>query len=174
MTNGGNSVCVLETKELECSLVEAANACVLENRKDHTSVKVAYGVRINDHSRATGLEQVSKGHVTKRDGQGESSSRPGTSISTILSPAPSTPFNNNNNNNNNNKDNGSATPAGKDSDQTSPRALAHVKVSNNRDPGVSGALPGKLASAREQLRLLLRGPGRRRFQKSSSPFPPSP
>jgi hypothetical protein len=44
----------------------------------------------------------------------------------------------------------------------------------SQSPGVSGAVSGKLASAREQLRFLLRGPGRRRFRKSSPRFPPSP
>jgi hypothetical protein len=166
-TDGENSGYLLETKELQCSLVEAANACVLENRKDHTSANAAYGVLINGHSRVEGLEQVSESHVTKRDGQGKPSPRPSASISTILSPAPSTVSNNS-------EDNGSATPAGKDSDQASPRTLAHIKVTNNRDLGVSGAVSGKLASAREQLRLLLRGPGRRRFRKSSLRLPPSP
>jgi hypothetical protein len=109
MTDGESSLYAPvtdDTKELESYLVEAATAYVSPNRNDHASVQAAYGMKMNDYRRAEGSEQVPKGHVTDWVGQGKSSPRPGTSISTILSPVPSTLSNNNNNNN---KDNGSAT-----------------------------------------------------------------
>jgi hypothetical protein len=169
-TSGENSVYAPvsdDTKELESSFVKAATACVPQNRNGKTSVQAARGVQINDHTRADGSKQVPGDHIANWGGHGRSFPRPGTSISTILSPAPSTP-------NNNNKHNGSATLTGEDSAQASLRTLAHVEVSSNRESGVSSASLGKLASAREQLRLLLRGPGRRRYRSSCSLVPPSP
>jgi hypothetical protein len=159
-----------DIEEPESSSVEAATTCVSQNLKEKTSTRDIYGVQLNDRSRAEGFRQYLEGHVTKMGGQGKLPPRPGTSISTILSPAPSTLSNNNKNN----KDHRAATSARKDSGQASSRTSAYVEVSNNRDPGVPGAVSGKLASAREQLRLLLRGPGRRRFRKSSPRIPPSP
>jgi hypothetical protein len=156
-----------DTKELDSYLVEASTAYVSHNRNDNASVQAAYGVRINDYRREEGSEQVPRGHVTSWGGQGRSLPCPGTSISTILSPVPS-------NISNNIKDDGSTTSTGKHSGQASLRTLAHVEVSNMRDSGVPSASLGKLASAREQLRLLLRGPGRRRYRTSRSLFPPSP
>jgi hypothetical protein len=141
-----------DTKELESALAQAATACVPQNRNDNASVQAAYGVQINDHSRAEGSEKVPGDHAMNWGGQGRSSPRPGTRISTLLSPVPPIPSNNN-------KDNDSATLTGEDSAKASPRTLAHVEVSSNRDSGVSSASLGRLASAREQLRLLLRGPG---------------
>lgn len=170
MTGGENWVSAPvadDTKELEYYLVEAATACVSQNCNDHISVQAAYRMQINDSRRAEGSEQVSKGHVTDWGGQGKSSPRPGTSISTILSPVSSTLSNNN-------KDDGSATFTRNHSGQALPRTLVHVEASNNKDPGIPGAPLGKLASAREQLRLLLYGPGRRGYRKSRSLFPPSP
>jgi hypothetical protein len=169
MTRGGNSVSAPvadDTKELEYYLVEAATAYVSQNRNEHTSVQAAYGMRINDHRRQEGSEQVSEGHVTDWHGQGRSSPRPGTSISTILSPVPFTLSNN--------KDNGSATSTGNHSGQALLRTSVHVEASDNKDSGIPGAPLGKLANAREQLRLLLRGPGRRRYRRSRSLFPSSP
>jgi hypothetical protein len=156
-----------DTKELESYLVEAATTCVSQNCNDHISVQAAYRMQINDSRRAEGSKQVSKDHVTDWGGQGKSSPRPGTSISTILSPVPSTLSNNN-------KDDGSTTSTRSHSGQALPRTLVHVEASNNKDPGIPGAPLGKLASAREQLRLLLYGPGRRGYRKSRSLFPPSP
>jgi hypothetical protein len=156
-----------DTKELESYLVEAATAYVSQNRNDHTFAQAAYGMQINDYKLAEGSEQVSKGHVTDWGGQGRPSPRPGTSISTILSPVPSTLSNNN-------KDNGSATYTRNHSSQALPRTLVHVEAFNNKDPGIPGAPLGKLANAREQLRLLLHGPGRRAYRKSRSLFLPSP
>lgn len=138
-----------DTKELGSYLVEAATAYVSQNRDDNTSVKASYGVQINDHYQAEGSEKVSGGHAMDWRGQARSSPPPGTSISTILSTAPSIP--------NNNKDNGSATSTGKYSGKALPRTLAQVEVSNNRDTGIAGAPLGELASAREQLQLLLYG-----------------
>jgi hypothetical protein len=154
-----------DTKDLESSFVAAATAFVPQNRNDNTSVQAAYGVQMNDHSRAKDSEEVPGGHAMHWGGQGKSFPRPGTKISTLLSPVPPTPSNDN-------KDDESATLTGKDSAQAT--ALAHVEVSNNKDSGVPSASLGKLASAREQLRLLLRGPGRRRYQKSRFLLPPSP
>jgi hypothetical protein len=167
MTDGENwvSAPVHDPRELESYLVEAATARVSQNRNDHTSVQAAYGMQINDHCRAEDSEKVPGGHAMNWGGQGRSSPRPGTRISTLLSPVLSTPSNAN-------KYDESATLTGKDSAQT--RTLAHVEVSNNRDSGVPSASLGKLASAREQLRLLLRGPGRRTYRTSRSLFPPSP
>jgi hypothetical protein len=91
-----------DTKELEYYLVEAATAHVSQTRNENASIQAAYGVQINDHSRAEGSEKVLGDHAMNWGGQGRSSPRPGTSISTILSPVPFTLFNNN-------KDNGSAT-----------------------------------------------------------------
>ena len=91
--------------------------------------------------------------------------RPGTKISTLLSPVPPTPSNDN-------KGDGSVIFTRKDSAQAT--TLADVEIPDNIDSGVSSASRGKLVSAREQLRLLLRGPGRKRHRKSRSLFPPSP
>lgn len=121
--------------------------------------------RMANHSEQ-GCEPPHAAPATKWDGLGKSHPRPGTSIRTLLSPAPSE-FSHN-------EDSGSTTSSGKDNDQASPRALADVKISYNRNPGASDAPPGKLVSAREQLRFLLRGSGRRRVHKSRSLFPPSP
>jgi hypothetical protein len=168
MAGGEKSVSVPvtdDTKELESYLVEAATAHVSQNRNDNTFVQAAYGVRINDQYRAKGSEKVTGGHATDWGGQGRSSPRPGTRISTLLSPVPLTPSNDN-------EYDESATLTGKDSAQT--RTLAYVGVSDMRDSGVSNASLGKLASAREKLRLLLRGSGGRRHRKSRSLIPPSP
>jgi hypothetical protein len=55
------------------------------------------------------------------------------------------------------------------------RPSPRTGTSISRNPGVSGAPSGKLASARKQLRSLLRyGSGGRRTQKSRSLFPRSP
>jgi hypothetical protein len=86
MTSGENPVyapAADDTKELKFSFVEAATACVPPNRNGETFVQAAYGVRINDHSRAEGSKQVPGAHVTNWGSQGRSSLRPGTSISTI-------------------------------------------------------------------------------------------
>lgn len=158
MTGGENSMyhpVIDDAKELETSLVEAATACESQNRNDDRYVQAADGVQISDCSQAEGSEQVPGGHVTNCGGQERSFPRPGTSISTILSPVPSCTSNNN-------KENESATSTEKDSGQASPRMLADVEVSDMRNSGAPSASLGKLASAREQLRLLLRGPGRRR------------
>lgn len=96
---------------------------------------------------------------------GKLTPRPGTKISTILSPAPCTLSDDN-------KDGESSTLVGEHRRQASPRMSVEVKVSNNSD--VSSGPPGKLASAREQLRLLLRGPGRRRYRQPHPSLPPSP
>jgi hypothetical protein len=133
-----------DTKELESSLVQTATACVPQNRNDNASVQAAYGARINNHSRAEGSEKVTGGHAMNWSGQERSFPRPGTKISTLLSPVLPTPSNDN-------KDNESTALTGKDSTQVSPRTLAHIEVSNMRDSGVSNALLGKLASAREKL-----------------------
>jgi hypothetical protein len=162
-----NAMIADDSRTLRSFLVDAATADVSQSRKDCTSVQDVYGAQPNSCGQAEGLEQVPEGHVAKRDGHGRPSPRPDTSISTILSQAPSTLPNFI-------RDNESVTFGGKDSGQASPRTLAHVEVSKNRDLGVSGAVSGKLASARKQLRILLRGPGRRRFRNSSLRFPPSP
>ena len=156
-----------DTKELESSLVQAATACVPQNRNDNASVQAAYGALINDHSRAEDSEKVTGGQAMNCGGQGRSFPRPGTKISTLLSPVPPTPSNDN-------KDNESTTLTGKDSAQASPRTLAHIEVSNMRDSAISNASLGELASARGKLRLLLRGSGGRRHRKSRSLIPPSP
>jgi hypothetical protein len=171
MVGGEKSVSVPVTdgtKELVASLVTAATAYVLQDRDNHTSVQAAYGMHINNHGRPEGSKHDSKGHVTDWGGQGRSSPRPGTSISTVLSPAPSTLSNNNN------KDSESMTSTRNDGGETSPRTLAHVEVSNDKDPSVSGAPLGRLASARKQLRSLLIKPGKRRYHESRALFPPSP
>jgi len=157
-----------DTKELVASLVTAATAYVLQDCDNHTSVHTAYGVYINNHSRPEGSKHDSKGRVTDWGGQGRSSPRPGTSISTILSPAPSTLSNNKN------KDSESMTSTRNDGGEASPRTLAHVEVSNDKDPSVSVAPLGRLASARKQLRSLLTKPGKRRNHESRALFPPSP
>ena len=154
-----------DTKNLESSLIGAATARVPQNRNDSTFVQAAYGVQINDHSRAKGSKKVPGGHVTNWGGQGKSSPRPGTSISTLLSPVPPT-------SSNDNEDDESITFAGKDSAQA--RTSARVDVSNTRDSGDSSASLGKLASARKQLRLLLSGSGKRRHRGSHSLILPSP
>ena len=155
-----------DTKELEFSLVQAATACVPQNRNDNASVQAAHGALINDHSRAEDSEKVTGGQAMNCGGQGRSFPRPGTKISTLLSPVPPTPSNDN-------KDNESTTLTGKDSAQASPRTLAHIEVSNMRGSAISNASLGKLASAREKLRLL-RGSGGRRHRKSRSLIPQSP
>jgi hypothetical protein len=170
MAGGEKSVSVPvtdDTKELESYLVEAATAHVSQNRNNNAYVQAAYGVQINDQCRAKGSEKVPGGHAMDWGGQGRSSPRPGTRISTLLSPVLPTPSNDN-------KDNGSTALTGKDSAQASPRTLAHIEVSNMRDSGVSNASLGKLASAREKLRLLLRESGGRRHRKPRSLIPPSP
>jgi hypothetical protein len=73
-----------DTKELVASLVTAVTAYVLQDRDNHTSVHTAYGAHISNHSRPEGSKHDSRGHVTDWGGQGRSSPRPGTSISTIL------------------------------------------------------------------------------------------
>jgi hypothetical protein len=102
---------------------------------------------------------------TMEDSSGKPSPRPGTSISTILSPATCALSDDN-------KGDESSTFVGEHSSQALPRVSIEVKVPKNSD--VSSGPPGKLASAREQLRLLLRGPGRRRYRKSHPRSPPSP
>ncbi|KAM0703961.1 hypothetical protein Q7P35_008967 [Cladosporium inversicolor] len=102
---------------------------------------------------------------TMDNSSGKSSPRPGTSISTILSPAPCTLSDDN-------KGDESSTFVGEHSNQALPRVSTEVKVPKNSD--VPSGPPGKLASAREQLRLFLRGPGRRRYRKSYPRSPPSP
>jgi hypothetical protein len=153
MAGGEKSVSVPvtdDTKELESYLVEAATAHVSQNRNNNAYVQAAYGVQINDQCRAKGSEKVPWGHAMDWGGQGRSSPRPGTRISTLLSPVPPTPSNDN-------KYDESATLTGRDSAQT--RTLTYVEVSDSRDSGIPSASLGGLASAREQLRLLLRGPG---------------
>lgn len=99
------------------------------------------------------------------DSSGKSSPRPDTSISTILSPAPFTLSDDN-------KGGESLTFVGKHNSQALPRVSTEVRFPKNID--VSSGPPGKLASAREQLRLFLQGPGRRRYRKSHPRSPPSP
>jgi hypothetical protein len=67
-----------DTKELESSLVQAATAWVPQNRNDNASVQAAYGVLINDHSRAEDSEKVTGGQAMNCGGQGRSFPRPGT------------------------------------------------------------------------------------------------
>ena len=129
-----------DTKEFESPLVELATACTPQNRNDHMSLRFPYDLQISDPRRAGGLEQISEGQVTIMYSHGRPFSRPDTSISTILSPAPCTPFENH-------KDGGSTTSARRDNGQASSRMLAEIEVSNSRYPGVSDAPPGRLASA---------------------------
>ena len=96
---------------------------------------------------------------------GKPTPRPGTSISTLLSTAPRTLSDEN-------KDDESSTFVGNQNSQALPRVSTEVKVPKNRD--TQSGPPGKLASAREQLRLLLQGPGKRRYRKSQPRSPPSP
>jgi hypothetical protein len=99
MTNEKNSVhapIADDTKELVASLVTAATAYGLQDRDNHTSVQAAYGMHTNNHGQPEGSKHDSKGRVMDWGGQGMSYPRPGTSISTILSPAPSTLSNNKN------------------------------------------------------------------------------
>lgn len=156
-----------DSRGLDSAHVDAATAYVSRSRKDCTYVQDVYNAPLDSHSQAKALERIQDGNVAKRDGHGRPSPRPGTSISTILSQEPPTLSNIN-------RDNEIATSVGRESGQALPRTLDHVKVSNNRDPGVSGALPGTLPSARERLRRLLLGSERRQFRKSGSRFPPSP
>jgi hypothetical protein len=155
-------------EELESFLVEAATKCVSQNSEEKTSASDVYGVQLNDYSRVKGSRQNQGCHVTKVGGQGKLPPNPGTRISTLLLPAPSTLSNDNN------QDHRAGSPAGIDSGQALPRSSALVEVSENRNSGVPSTVSGKLASAREQLRSLLRGPGGRRFRRSSLRFPPSP
>jgi len=108
-----------DTKNLESPPVQATTACVPQNRSDNTSVQAAYGVQIDDHSRAEGSEKAPGGHVMKWAGRERSSSRPGTSISILLSPVSPT----------SSKDikDDESTTVGKDSVQASSRTLAHVE-----------------------------------------------
>jgi hypothetical protein len=101
---------------------------------------------------------------TINDNPGKPSPRPGTSISTILLSEPCTLSEDN-------ESNQASTFAKKHSSQALPRMSAETEVS--KKSAVSGGPPGKLASAREQLRLLLQGPGRRRYRKSHPRSPPS-
>jgi hypothetical protein len=155
-------------EELESFLVEAATKCVSQKSEEKTSASDIYVVQLNYHSRVEGSRQNQDCHVTKIGGQGKLPPRPGTRISTLLLPAPSTLSNDNN------QDHRAGSPAGTDSGQASPRESALVEVSENRNSGVPSTVSGKLASARERLRSLLRGPGGRRFRRSSLRFPPSP
>jgi hypothetical protein len=116
--------------ELESSPITAATSSVSQSDSHHESSKVAYGTQINNHGQVESSKQVPGAHVTKGDDIRESSPRLGTSISTVLSPTPSTLRNNT-------KTNGSATSVGKDGDKSSPRTLTHVEVSNFRVPGVA-------------------------------------
>jgi hypothetical protein len=159
MAGGEKSVSVPvtdDTKELESYLVEAATAHVSQNRNNNTSVKASYGVQINDHSRAKDSEGVPGGHAMHWGVQGRSSPRPGTKISTLLSPVPPTLSDDN-------KDNESSIDTEKAVGRELPKTLAHVEIFSTRNSGVSGAPLGKLASAWRQLRLLSRGPGKRRY-----------
>jgi len=159
MNSGEHPVYALvadDTKELESSFVEAATACIPQNRNDNTSVQAAYGVQINDHSRAKDSEEVPGRHAMHWGGQGRSFPRPGTKISTLLSPVPPTPSDAN-------KDNESSVNTEKTMGRVLGKTLAHVEIFNTRNSGVSGAPLGKLASARKQLQLLARGPGRSRY-----------
>ena len=92
---------------------------------------------------------------------GKPTPRPGTKISTILSPAPCLP--------DDNKDDERST---KDSSQALLRLSTRDRVPNNGL--ISSGPPGKLASARKQLKLFLQGPGKRRYRKSHLHSPPSP
>jgi len=124
MAGGEKSVSVPvtdDTKELESYLVEAATAHVSQTRNDNASVQAAYGVQINDQCRAKGSEKVLGRNAMDWGGQGRSSPRSGTRISTLLSPVPPT-------SSNDNKYDESATLTGKDSAQT--RTLAYVDVSD--------------------------------------------
>lgn len=114
------------------------------------------GLNIHNHGPSEG--------DTIDGGLGKPTPRPGTKISTILSPAPCL--------SDDNKDDERSTFVGNYSSQVLPRVSTKVKVPKIRD--VQSGPPGKLASAREQLRLLLRGSGRRRYGKSHTRPPPSP
>lgn len=140
-----------------------------KNRGLHDSSAVALYTSENGSAPPPrGLEilnhEPSKGDTVKGN-SGKPTPRPGTSISTILSPAPRTLSDEN-------KDDESSTFVGNYSSQALPRVSTEVKVPKNRD--VQSGPPGKLASAREQLKSLLRGPGRRRYPKSHPRSPPSP
>lgn len=165
--NSVNAKVADDFRELESSLVDAATACVSQNRKGCTTLRDMHGAQLDNNGQAEALEHISEGHVAKRDDHEMPFPRPGTKISTILSQAPS-------NLSNIDRDNESATSFGKESNLASSGLLDHVSVSNNRDPGLSGALPCTLPSAREKLRRLLLGTDRRKFRKSGSRFPPSP
>lgn len=124
---------------------------------ENGSAPPSCGLQIHEHGPSEG--DTAEGDSVKP------APRPGTSISTILSPESRTLSYDN-------KDDESSTFAGEHSSQASPSMSTEAKVPNNRD--VSSGPPGKLASAREQLRLLLRGPGKRRYRKSHPSLPPSP
>ncbi|GAB7336715.1 hypothetical protein MBLNU13_g10380t2 [Cladosporium sp. NU13] len=140
-----------------------------KNRGLHDSSAVALYTLENGFAPSPrGLEILNHG-LSKGDtvegNSGKPTPRPGTSISTILSPAPRTLSDEN-------KDDESSTFVGNHSSQALPGVSTGVKVPKNRD--VQNGPSGTLASAREQLRLLLRGPGRRRYRKSHPRPPPSP
>lgn len=171
MTGAENSVYALTTTgigKLGSFLVEAATKCVSQNSGEKTSASDTYGVQSNDYSRVEGSTHNQDGLATRLGDQGKLPPRPGTRISTLLSPAPST-FSNNGN-----QDHRAALPVGIGSGQASQRALALVAVSENRNIGVPSTGSGKLASAKGQLRSLLRESRRRRFQRTGLHSPPSP
>jgi hypothetical protein len=114
---------------------------------------------------AGGLELVSGPRTIKEAGLEEACPRPGTSISTSLSPAPFTVVN---------KSNGSAVSLGGDINRASLGIFPHASVSDKDDLGVSGGPPSRLAIEREKLRSMLRGSGERRIPKFRPLFPPSP
>lgn len=140
-----------------------------KNRGLHDSSAVAlYTLENGSAPSPCGLQILnhgpSEGDTVEGD-LGKPTPRPGTKISTILSPAACALSDEN-------EDDESSTIVGKNSSQALPRVSTEVKVPKIRD--VQSGPPGKLASAREQLRLLLRGPGRRRYGKSHPRPPPSP
>ena len=156
-------------------LTPESNAAAAEMYDDHknrglhdSSAVVLYTLEDGSALPPRGLEILNHGPSKGDTVEGNSKKptpRPGTSISTILSPAPRTLSDEN-------KDDESPTSVGNHSSQALPRVSTEVKVPNNSD--VQSGPPGKLASAREQLQLLLRGPGRRRYRKSHPRPPPSP
>lgn len=146
------------------SRLEASTVHISESRSDHKPPKVASEAKANNHGPPRNAERVPGDRSTHGCDVKKHSARPGTSIATLLSPIPSDLTVG--------QENGSVLYLEKNDNQAPARAQADVTVSSESDAARSNTPPGKLASARKQLRSLLRGSGRKRVRRSRSVLSP--
>ena len=156
-----------ESGSKECSSrLGASTVHISESRSGHEPRKVAFKAKANNHGPPRNAGRVPGNKPTHGCDVKKHSARPGTSIATLLSPIPSDlPVS---------QENGSVPYFEKNDNQAPARAQANVTVSSERDAARSDTPPGKLASARKQLRSLLRGSGKKRVRRSRSVLSPPP